>query len=170
MTISLTYSHFDEKVVVLNNKFYLVKPFPVLHGVRTTDTHCWTVDPQGSLFGIKIGNPVSAAKDHPLPCSSLHASKCAESLCGAEEDLMLIHLTELHGNPVCPMGLQKSWTRGITKRCRLSWLTNSTLLYGPRWGGIGLGSCGVSAIEYRCTHGAQINFGDLTPYVIYGPN
>ncbi len=29
------------------------------------------------------------------------------------------------------------------------------------------GSCGVSANEYSCTHGAQINFGDLTPYLTY---
>ncbi len=29
----------------------------------------------------------------------------------------------------------------------------------------GWGSCGVSANEYSCAHGAQINFGDLTPYL-----
>jgi hypothetical protein len=33
----------------------------------------------------------------------------------------------------------------------------------PKWGG-----GGVSANEYSCTHGAQINFGDLTPYLTYG--
>jgi hypothetical protein len=27
--------------------------------------------------------------------------------------------------------------------------------------------CGVSANEYSCTHGAQINYGDLTPYLTY---
>jgi hypothetical protein len=27
--------------------------------------------------------------------------------------------------------------------------------------------CGVSANEYSCTHGAQINVGDLTPYLTY---
>jgi hypothetical protein len=31
-----------------------------------------------------------------------------------------------------------------------------------------VGSCGVSAHEYSCAHGAQINFGDLTPYLTYG--
>ncbi len=31
-----------------------------------------------------------------------------------------------------------------------------------------MGCCGVSANEYSCTHGAQINFGDLTPYLTYG--
>ncbi len=30
------------------------------------------------------------------------------------------------------------------------------------------GSCGVSANEYSCAHGAQINLGDLTPYLTYG--
>jgi hypothetical protein len=31
----------------------------------------------------------------------------------------------------------------------------------------GEGGCGVSANEYSCAHGAQINFGDVTPYLIY---
>ncbi len=30
------------------------------------------------------------------------------------------------------------------------------------------GGGGVSANEYSCAHGAQINFGDLTPYLAYG--
>jgi hypothetical protein len=55
---------------------------------------------------------------------------------------------------------------GITKRCRLTWLTNSALLYEPNYGGGG--GCGVSAREYSCTYtGAQINFGDLTR--LFGP-
>jgi len=29
-------------------------------------------------------------------------------------------------------------------------------------------SCVVSANEYSCAHGVQINFGDLTPYLTYG--
>jgi hypothetical protein len=33
--------------------------------------------------------------------------------------------------------------------------------------GKGSGGCGVSANEYSCAHGAQINFGDLTPYITY---
>ncbi len=40
-------------------------------------------------------------------------------------------------------------TQGITKRCPLSWLTNSALPYEPKCGG--RGSCGVSANEYSCT-------------------
>jgi hypothetical protein len=32
-------------------------------------------------------------------------------------------------------------------------------LRGEGWG------CGVSANEYNCAHEAQINFGDLTPYL-----
>ncbi len=31
----------------------------------------------------------------------------------------------------------------------------------------GGGNCGVAAKEYSCGHGAQINFGDLTPYLSY---
>jgi hypothetical protein len=31
----------------------------------------------------------------------------------------------------------------------------------------GGGSCRISANEYSCTHGAQRNFGDLTPYLTY---
>jgi hypothetical protein len=31
----------------------------------------------------------------------------------------------------------------------------------------GEGDCGVSANEYSCAHGAQINVGDLTPYLTY---
>jgi hypothetical protein len=34
--------------------------------------------------------------------------------------------------------------------------------------GRGGGSGGVSANEYSCTQGAQINFEDLTPYLICG--
>jgi hypothetical protein len=38
--------------------------------------------------------------------------------------------------------------------------------FEPECGGE-LGDCGVSAIEYSCAHGAQINFGDLTLYLNY---
>ncbi len=45
--------------------------------------------------------------------------------------------------------------QGITKRCRLSWLTNRTLVFSmsPNAGG----ECGdgVSANEYSCANGAQ---------------
>jgi hypothetical protein len=57
--------------------------------------------------------------------------------------------------------------QGVTKRCRLSWLTNSALVHEPKCGG---GGCCVSANEYICSHGAQINFGDLTPYLTYDAN
>ena len=60
---------------------------------------------------------------------------------------------------------QSSFTiRVVTKRCRLSWLTNNALVYEPKCGG---GGFGASADEYSCAHGAQINFGDLTPYLTY---
>jgi hypothetical protein len=37
------------------------------------------------------------------------------------------------------------------------------------WGGWVAGSQPMSTAEYSCTYGAQINFGDLTPYLTYGP-
>ncbi len=55
--------------------------------------------------------------------------------------------------------------RGVTKKCRLSLLTNSALYTSPNariWGG-GWGGCGVSANEYSCAH----HFGDLPPYLTY---
>jgi hypothetical protein len=49
--------------------------------------------------------------------------------------------------------------QGVTKRCRLSWLTNSALLLyeymSPNAGGEG-GFCGVPANKYSFAHGAQI--------------
>ncbi len=52
--------------------------------------------------------------------------------------------------------------QGITKRCRLSWLTNSIFVYGGRgWGLRGLSQW------LQLNRGAQINSGDLTPYLTY---
>jgi hypothetical protein len=55
----------------------------------------------------------------------------------------------------------KGSVQGVTKRCRPSWLTNSALVYVPKCGGGG-------GLETVGTHGAKINFGDLTPYLTYG--
>ncbi len=55
----------------------------------------------------------------------------------------------------------KNHNQGVTKRCRLSWLTKIR----PRMRGV----FGVSVNEFSsCAHGVQINFGDLTPYLTYG--
>ncbi len=54
-------------------------------------------------------------------------------------------------------------SQGVTKRCRLCWLTNSAIVYEPKCGGGGK----LSASEYSCAHGAQINCRDLTPYLTY---
>jgi hypothetical protein len=54
--------------------------------------------------------------------------------------------------------------QGVTKKCRLSWLTNSALVYEPKWGGAGLRG---PTNRYSCAHGAQINFGDVIPYLTY---
>jgi hypothetical protein len=59
--------------------------------------------------------------------------------------------------------------RGVIKRCRLFWLTNRALVFEPKFGEEegGVAACGDSAKEYSCTHGAQINFGDVTTYLTY---
>ncbi len=54
-------------------------------------------------------------------------------------------------------------SRKVTKRCRLSWLTNSVLVYEPKCGGRGAVRGSQPSVI-----GAQINFGDLTPYLTYG--
>jgi hypothetical protein len=41
----------------------------------------------------------------------------------------------------------------------------SSIVNEPECGGGG--GFGVSANEYNCAHGAQINLGDLTPYLTY---
>jgi hypothetical protein len=51
-----------------------------------------------------------------------------------------------------PLKSLKIRAQGVTKRCRLSWLTNSAHVYEPDAGG-GV-SCGVSV-------------GDLTPHLTY---
>ncbi len=54
--------------------------------------------------------------------------------------------------------------RGLTKRCRLSLLTNSVLVYEPKCRGA------LSTAVNIAWHGAQINFGDPPPYLTYGHN
>ncbi len=70
-----------------------------------------------------------------------------------------------------PCALEKSFSH-YTDRTQLlggykdmssSWLTNSALVYEPKYGGRG-GVAGFGQWVQMCT-GAQINFGDLTPYL-----
>jgi hypothetical protein len=57
------------------------------------------------------------------------------------------------------------YSPGVTKRCRLScygWpIAPSCMSPNAVW----KRGCGVSANEYSCAHGAQIKFGNLTPYL-----
>ncbi len=58
----------------------------------------------------------------------------------------------------------------VIERCRLPWLTKSALVYEPKCGGRGVvaGSQPMSTAVYITRHdGAQINFGDLPPYLTY---
>ncbi len=43
--------------------------------------------------------------------------------------------------------VKNSHTQGVTKRCRLSWLTNSALVYEPKCGGRGGGVAGSQPIS-----------------------
>ncbi len=61
--------------------------------------------------------------------------------------------------------IPETYRQGVTKKCRPSWLTDSALVYEPKCGGGGLR--GLSQWVHSCAHGAQINFGDLTPYLTY---
>ncbi len=56
-------------------------------------------------------------------------------------------------------GFIPSLPGGHKKRCRLSWLTNSALVYESK--------CGVLANKYSGVHHVTINSGDLTPYLTY---
>ncbi len=58
--------------------------------------------------------------------------------------------------------------QGVTKRCRLSLLTNSALVYRSSAGGWGVGSQPMSTAVHITWHGAQTNFGDLPPYLNRG--
>ncbi len=59
--------------------------------------------------------------------------------------------------------------QGVIQRCRLSWLTNSDLLYESKCGGgVGEVAGSMSTAVYIKWHGAQINLGDLTPYLTCG--
>ncbi len=79
--------------------------------------------------------------------------------------LSCVHLVMMVFSPQLAEG--RGARRGLQNRCRLSWPTNSAPRIRAQMRVEG-GSCGVSANEYSCTHGAQINFGDLTPYLTYG--
>jgi hypothetical protein len=65
--------------------------------------------------------------------------------------------------------LSRYGNQAVTKRRRLSLLINRALVYtSPKAVGYG-GLRGLSQLV-SCTQGAQINFGDLPPYLTYEGN
>jgi hypothetical protein len=52
--------------------------------------------------------------------------------------------------------------QGVTKRCRLSLLTNSALVYESKCGGGEVGVAGSQPMNK-----GQMNLGDLPPYLTY---
>ncbi len=57
-----------------------------------------------------------------------------------------------------PSTPSSQWFRRSQKRCLLSRLTNSALVYDPKCGG---------PMSTAVHMGPKINFGDLTPYLTY---
>ncbi len=62
------------------------------------------------------------------------------------------------------------WNQGVIMSCRLSWLTNSALVYEPKCGERGGGGLWGLSQSVQLYTGAQINFGDLSPYLTYAWN
>jgi hypothetical protein len=60
--------------------------------------------------------------------------------------------------------------QGVTKRSRLSWLTNSSLVYEPKWGGWGGGGFQPmsSAVHMEPNYCKLWRSNHLTPYLPYG--
>ncbi len=58
--------------------------------------------------------------------------------------------------------------QGVTKRCRLPWLPNRALVDEPKCGGGVVARSQPMSTAVHNTHGSQINFGVLTPYLTYG--
>ncbi len=57
--------------------------------------------------------------------------------------------------------------QGVTKRCRLSWLTNSALVYEAKMRGDGRGVARSQPMSTAAHRSPKINFGDLSPYLTY---
>ncbi len=73
--------------------------------------------------------------------------------------------TTVHCSPLFLHGQDQ----GVTKKSHLSWLTNSALVYEPKYRER-RGEGGLRDVSQRIQlyTGAQINFGDLTPNLTYG--
>jgi hypothetical protein len=84
---------------------------------------------------------------------------------GAYVELAIFNNSVLPTHVLANIQTIRGLRSGFTKRCRLSWLTDRSLVFmSPNAGG---GGCGVSANEYSCAHRAKINVGDLLPYLSY---
>ncbi len=73
------------------------------------------------------------------PCSGVSHTRCA---------LFCTLPSILHVRLVPSVRRRDLFKQGVTRRCRLSWLTNSALVYRVQM----RGDSGVSANEYSCAH------------------
>jgi hypothetical protein len=133
-----------------------------------------------SLFPQNITNKLLAlfgvpSVQHTISSSFLITCTCTLHSCDTKT---LFYLTispqskiyYCHSITIMKMATAKKTIRckqGATKRCRLSWLTNSALVCEPKCGG---GSCGFSANEYSCIHRSPNKLGrsTVTTYLTYG--
>ncbi len=65
------------------------------------------------------------------------------------------------------MPTKSNFHQGVKKICRLSWQTNSALVYEHKSGGRG-GGVAASQPMSATVHRSTRNVGDLTPYLTYG--
>ncbi len=84
---------------------------------------------------------------------SVHNKKSCWVACLCVSGVEECSLKRLHGSVRC--------CQAVTKRCRLSWLTKSALVYEPKCGGRE-----VFAGSQLCT-GTSKNLGDLAPYFTF---
>ncbi len=99
-----------------------------------------------------------------LPCFTLML--LGQVVSGASR-YSTLKMTTPHSTAVQPMCLSRlAQIRGLPRDVVYLGWPIATSYMSPNAGGGG--GCGVSANEDSFTQGAQINFGDLTPYLTYG--
>ncbi len=140
---------------MFGNKLFSLKPLELvgIDAERTPVTFYW----------ILLLNDVmnDAPPSYSLLNSNTHGSQ-KRSLFANKVVVALPQLVQ--GMATRFMKCNDDLTQGVTRRCRLSLLTNSALVYRVQMRGEGgiAGSQPMSSAVHITWHGAQINFGDLS--------
>ncbi len=135
---------------------------------------------QGQGGGVAGCQPMSTAvqwtRTFRQPWRRRKNKNLHESKCGGREELR--GLSQWGTVQLCTWSPNKLWrSNSIFNLCSMSPCLPLTRTFRQPWrrkntspNAGGGRSCGVSAKEYSCTHGAQIIFRDLTPYLTYAPS